>query len=62
MKRQPNYTSEQIDEFLTRADSDIIIEIHEENMLGEDIPFAEFFRKYQKKSLRKYGKTLPMKG
>jgi hypothetical protein len=62
MKRDVIYTNKEIDEFLIRADSDIIININEENMLGEDIPFAEFFRKYQKKHLRKYGKTLPLKG
>jgi len=62
MKRKLNLTNKQQDEFINKCDPDIIISINEENMLGEDIPFAEFFRRYQKKSLRKYGKTLPIAG
>lgn len=58
MKRQLNFTSEQQDEFIEKCDPGLIITIHENNMLDEDIPFNDFFRSYQKLHLRKYGKTL----
>lgn len=61
MKRQINLTEEQEINFINKTDPDLTIEIHEENMTGEDISFKDFFRLYQKKHLRKYGKTLPIK-
>ena len=60
MKRELIYTEKEVDNFLNRADFDIIIQITEEQMIPEDLTFTEFFRRYQKKSLRKYGKTLPL--
>lgn len=60
MKRELVYTEKQIDEFLTRADFDLIIQINAEEIETEELDFTRFFRLYQKKHLRKYGKTLPL--
>jgi hypothetical protein len=60
MRRELQYTEKEINSFLNRADFDIVTEIQEEQMIPGDLSFTEFFRRYQKKSLRKFGKTLPL--
>jgi hypothetical protein len=58
MKTDTVYTDSQIDDFLNRADFEIIIEIHEDNMLGDNISFSEFLTRYQPKHLAKYKSEL----
>ena len=61
MKKDKDYTDQEIDDFLNRADFDLLIEVWEENMTEEDIPFADFLKRYQPKHRAKYGKELPLK-
>jgi hypothetical protein len=58
MKRQLNLSKKEQDEFINRADFDLTCEIYDEMMIPEELDFNEFFRRYQRKHLRKYGKTL----
>jgi 6-pyruvoyl-tetrahydropterin synthase len=58
MKRQLNLSNKEQDEFINRADFELINDIYDEMMIPEKLNFTEFFRRYQKKHLRKYGKTL----
>jgi hypothetical protein len=44
--------------FIRLADPAIVEEVWEENMLGNDMPFSEFFAKYQVKHIDKYHKLL----
>jgi hypothetical protein len=55
------YTNKEQDNFLNKCDPDLVIEIHEEQMLPEDLDFNEFLVRYQKKHLAKYGYQLSIK-
>ena len=55
------YTNKEQYEFLSRCNADLIIEIHEEMMLPEDMEFDEFLVKYNEKHLAKYGYKLQIK-
>jgi hypothetical protein len=55
------YTNKEQDNFLNKCDPDLIIEIHEEQMIPEDLEFNEFLVLYQKKHIQKYGYQLSIK-
>lgn len=46
------------DLFISKTDSEITIEIIEEQMIEHNLPFSEFYKRYQEKHLKKYGKEL----
>jgi hypothetical protein len=52
------YTDKEQQNFINRCDPDLLIEVHENNMLGEDITFSEFLDSYNRLHLAKYGNTL----
>jgi hypothetical protein len=53
-----NLTKQAKERFINLTDSEITIEIIEEQMIAHNLPFSEFYRKYQAKHLLKYGKEL----
>ena len=56
-----HYTDKEKDDFLNRCDFDLLVELHEEMMIPEDISFAEFLERYNEKHLAKFGYKLQMK-
>lgn len=54
MNTQKQYTDKEQDAIINRCDPDIIIDLHEEMMLPEDLPFDEFLRRYVLKHMDKY--------
>ena len=60
MSSKPKYQAERDfkQSFIQKTDSDISIEILEEMMIPRNLPFAEFYVKYQAKHRLKYGNEL----
>ena len=54
METKTTYTDKEQDAIIQRCDPDIIIELHEEQMLPEDLGFTEFLRRYSFKHMDKY--------
>jgi hypothetical protein len=52
------YTDKEIDKFLEKAHFDLITEVHESQMIEENITFDEFLQRYQPLHKKKYGKKL----
>lgn len=52
------YTDQEIVNFLEKADFDLITEVHESQMIEENITFDEFLQRYQPLHKKKYGKRL----
>jgi hypothetical protein len=52
------YTDKQIDEFLQKADFDLITEVHESQMIEDNLTFDQFLSSYQRLHKKKYGKKL----
>ena len=55
------YTDREIDEFLKKADFDLITEVHESQMIEENMTFDQFLNSYQRLHKKKYGKKLETK-
>ena len=51
-------TKEARQRFINKTDPELTIEIIEEQMIAHNLPFSEFYQKYQAKHLLKYGKEL----
>lgn len=58
--QQKHYSHQQINIFIKRADPDLINQVRESFMIPERMTFRQLYRGYQKLSLRKYGRTLPI--
>ena len=58
MSKDPTYTDREIDQFLEKADFDLITEVHESQMIEENLTFDEFLQRYQPLHKKKYGKKL----
>jgi hypothetical protein len=58
MSKDPIYTDQEIDNFLEKADFDLITEVHESQMIEENITFDQFLNSYQRLHKKKYGKKL----
>ena len=56
--KDPDYTNQEIEDFLNIADFDLVLEIHEEQMIPEILTFEEFFKRYKRKYFEKYKKEL----
>ena len=61
MKNDSEYTEKEIDNFLLFADFQIIEDIHDCQMIPEELNFREFLELYQKRHLQKYGCYLTIK-
>lgn len=61
MKNDSEYTEKEIDDFLLFADFEIIEDIHDSQMIPEELNFKEFLELYQSKHLKKYGSYLTLK-
>jgi hypothetical protein len=58
MSKDPIYTDTEIDQFLEKADFDLITEVHESQMIEDNLTFDEFLKRYQPLHKKKYGKKL----
>jgi hypothetical protein len=58
MSKDPIYTEKEIDNFLEKADFDLITEIHESQMIEDNLTFDQFLQRYQPLHQKKYGKKL----
>jgi hypothetical protein len=56
--KDPIYTEREIETFLEKADFDLITEVHESQMIEENITFDEFLNMYQPLHKKKYGRKL----
>jgi hypothetical protein len=58
MSKDLQYTEKEINQFLEKADSDLITEVHESQMIEENITLDQFLQRYQPLHKKKYGKKL----
>ena len=58
MPKDPIYTEKEIDTFLEKADFDLITEIHESQMIEDNLTFDQFLKRYQPLHKKKYGRKL----
>jgi hypothetical protein len=56
--KDPIYTDSEIDKFLEKADFDLITEVHESQMIEDNLTFDQFLQRYQPLHKQKYGKKL----
>lgn len=56
--KDPIYTDAEIDQFLEKADFDLITEVHESQMIEDNLTFDQFLNMYQPLHKQKYGKKL----
>ena len=56
--KDPIYTDKEIDSFLEKADFDLMTEVHESQMIEDNLTFDQFLQSYQRLHKKKYGKKL----